>query len=633
MRPLSLPKKTLAVAALLSLGLASARVLERPVANDLELPAGVKNTQPGDDQPSSPSQSAKLFSLPPGFEVSLFAGEPHVRQPISFCFDARGRLWVAECYSYRHWKPEGNDRILILEDVDGDGEFDKRTVFWSKGNYLSGIQVGFGGVWVCSAPHLLFIPDKDGDDRPDGPPVALLDGWSTKGVHNVLNGLTWGPDGWLYGLNGITAPSSVGKPGASDEQRVPVECAVWRYHPRRHEFEVVAHGTTNPWGLDFDLHGQGFFTNCVIGHLWHLIPGARYQRMFGEDLNPHSYQLLGSCSDHLHWTGDDWTKSRGGGEHGASGGGHAHCGAMIYYGDNWPDRFRGSIYTCNLHGARINNDTLHRQGAGFVGRHAPDLLATSDPWFRGVELKYGPDGGVFVTDWCDLGECHDTDGIHLTSGRIFKFTHGKPQPVIGLNLHRESDLELVERLSHKNQWFVRMAQRLLQERSQERSVDDRAIQRLRSQLATENRSVTSRLRALWTLHATKNLPPPQLTSLLRDADGSIRQWALRLLREDRGRLGGLTADLALLAKRDDEPAVRLELASLLQDLPTEKRWGIAEALASHAGDAGDANLPLMIWYGVEPAVAADPLRGVQFLAACKISLLRQFVARRLAEMK
>ena len=219
--------------------------------------------------------------MPEGFEVTLFAGEPHVRQPIAMEFDDRGRLWVAEFYSYRNWKPEGKDRILIFEDTDGDGRFDKRKVFWDKGNYLTGLQLGFGGVWICNAPTLAFIPDRDGDDVPDGPPEVLLDGWSTEGKHNVLNGLKWGPDGWLYGMNGITAPSKVGKPGTPDDKRIDINCGIWRYHPTRHNFEVVAHGTTNPFGMDFDEHGQAFFTNCVIGHLWHLIPGAHYKRMFG----------------------------------------------------------------------------------------------------------------------------------------------------------------------------------------------------------------------------------------------------------------------------------------------------------------------------------------------------------------
>src|SRR5262249_2628201 len=169
----------------------------------------------------------------------------------------------------------------------------------------------------------------DGTARRDGPPEVLLDGWSLDAKHNVENGLAWGPDGWLYGLNGILATSRIGRPGAPDSERVPFNCGVWRYHPLRRVFEPVAWGTTNPWGLDFDDHGEMFMTNCVISHLWHVIPGAHYKRMFGEDFNPHLYELMESCADHLHWAGGAWQESRGGGgKHGEAGGGHAHVGAM-----------------------------------------------------------------------------------------------------------------------------------------------------------------------------------------------------------------------------------------------------------------------------------------------------------------
>ena len=134
-----------------------------------------------------------------------------------------------------------------------------------------------------------------------------------------------------------------------------------RYHPVRHEFEVVAHGTVNPWGLDFNDYGEGFFPNSVTGHLWHLIPGAHYKRIYGRQYYPHTYELLDACSDHYHFAGKDWHFSRGDegkDAHKDAGGGNAHAGAMVYLGDNWPDRYRNSVFLCNLHGNRINNDRL-----------------------------------------------------------------------------------------------------------------------------------------------------------------------------------------------------------------------------------------------------------------------------------
>src|SRR5439155_5469441 len=119
------------------------------------------------------------------------------------------------------------------EDSDGDGRFDRSRVFWDHGANVTGLEIGYGGVWVCATPNLLFIPDRDGDDVPDGDPVVVLDGWNIEGKHNVFNGLTWGPDGWLYGCHGILTTSRVGKPGMLDDRRVPINCGVWRYHPTR----------------------------------------------------------------------------------------------------------------------------------------------------------------------------------------------------------------------------------------------------------------------------------------------------------------------------------------------------------------------------------------------------------------
>ncbi|HSH15302.1 MAG TPA: PVC-type heme-binding CxxCH protein, partial [Verrucomicrobiae bacterium] len=163
----------------------------------------------------SPEEAAREMTLPPGFSATLFAGEPDVVQPIAFALDDRGRVWVAEGLTYPSRAPEGQgkDRILILEDTDGDGRHDKRIVFMEKLNLVSGLEVGFGGVWVGAAPNLLFIPDADGDDKPDGEPRVVLDGWAYQDTHETLNTFLWGSDGWLYGCHGVFTHSKVGKPG------------------------------------------------------------------------------------------------------------------------------------------------------------------------------------------------------------------------------------------------------------------------------------------------------------------------------------------------------------------------------------------------------------------------------------
>jgi putative membrane-bound dehydrogenase-like protein len=584
------------------------------------------------DGPIPPADAPKHMTLPKGFQATLFAGEPDVVQPIAFTFDDRGRLWVAECLSYPDWSKDGKgaDRIVVFDDPDGTGHFKTRKVFYDKAVNVSGIAVGFGGVWLCSTPNLVFIPIRDGD-VPDGPPEVILDGWDLNAKHNVFNGLAWGPDGWLYGCNGILSQSKVGKPGTPAEQHVPINCGVWRYHPTRKVFEAVAHGTTNPWGLDFDDYGQAFITNCVIKHLFHVIPGAHFERMFGQDFNPHLYALMQSCADHIHWGGGDWTTSRGGkGEHDAPGGGHAHVGAMVYLGDNWPAEYRNGLFTCNIHGNRVNHDLLERHGSGYVAKHDKDFLLANDPWFRGLAVHVGPDGAAFVSDWTDTGECHNYEVAHKTSGRIYKITHDKITP-FNDDLAKLSDAELVERQLHKNDWHVRHARRLLQERAAAGKLAKDTRPKLLKMLR-ENPDVTRQLRALWALHVTGGIDEELRLNLLENKEEWIRAWTIQLALEDRQPTEDVRKKLARLAADDPSPVVRLHLASGLQRLPLAQRWPIAEPLVAHGEDAKDANLPLMLWYGIEPLVAADAVRGAALIKQARIPLLREFLARRVASL-
>lgn len=178
-------------------------------------------------------EAAKVMTLPKGFKITLAAAEPDVVKPICFTLDPRGRLWVVEGHTYPVPAPEGQgrDRILILEDTNGDGTLDSRKVFAEGLNLVSGIEVGMGGVWLGAAPYLLFIPTDFKTDKPLGPPQKMLDGWGTDDTHEVLNSLRWGPDGWLYGTHGVFTHSNVGKPGAPDSERTKLNAGVWRFHP------------------------------------------------------------------------------------------------------------------------------------------------------------------------------------------------------------------------------------------------------------------------------------------------------------------------------------------------------------------------------------------------------------------
>ncbi|AMV39172.1 PVC-type heme-binding CxxCH protein [Planctomyces sp. SH-PL62] len=558
----------------------------------------------------SPEDAARAMTGPPGFKVDLLAGEPDVVQPIAFTLDHRGRLWVVESYTYPIRLPEGQgkDRILIFEDVDGDGRFESRKVFYDKLNLASGIEVGFGGVWVGAAPQFLFIPDKDGDDAPDSEPVVLLDGWGYQDTHETLNSFNWGPDGWLYGCHGVFTHSRVGKPGTADADRVPINAGIWRYHPTKHAFEVFANGTSNPWGVDFDAEGRAFLTSCVIPHLYQVIQGGRYERQAGADFNPYSYDLITTIADHRHYLGNNPHGANGRSD--LAGGGHAHAGALIYQGDAWPREYVGSILMNNIHGARLNRDLLLPAGSAFVGRHAPDFLMANDRWSQIVSLKTGPDGQMYMIDWYDENQCHLTDPVahDRTNGRIFRVRYGdQPASSRAIDPRTVSNDDLLNLLGHPNDWQVRHARRLLQERAV--AMDEAARRELAAALAAkafDGPDAKLRLNAFWALHTVAG--PDEATTLkaLAAPDAAFRAWAVQLATEAGAPSGKVLDDFARMARKDGSPVVRLYLASALQRLPIAARRPILEGLVSHAEDAEDHNLPLMTWYAMEPTAGEGP---------------------------
>jgi len=582
-----------------------------------------KNAQPIVEKPFTPLEAAKTMQVPKGFNVTLFAGEPDIKQPIAFCIDDRGRLWVAEANNYPDKNAGKKDRIIILDDTDGDGRHDKRIVFYDKLEYVSGIEVGFGGVWVMSIPNFYFIPDADYNGVPDGEPVVLLDGFGTHAnSHTIANGFAWGPDGWLYGTHGITNWSLPGKPGTPKEKRRRFEGGVWRYHPVRHVWEPFAIGTTNPWGVDWNEYGHAFVCNCVNPHLFHIIQGAHYEPARNRPTGRFAYERIPTIADHLHFTNTKTIRAGiGTPEEDAAGGGHAHSGTMIYLGDNWPAKYRGDVFMNNIHGRRINHDRLARKGSGYAASHAPDVMRARDPWFVGVTLAYGPDGGVYVSDFSDTGECHHTRNTQKHTGRIYKITFGKPKPWKG-DIGKLNILELVKLQSHPNEWFARHARRVLHERQANTSVLAKTLK--------SSRSVPLRLRALWALRVTGNLDEKKLEGLLQDSSEHLRAWAIQLLCENRKPSEAARAEFARMAHEDKSPLVRLYLASAMQRLLLKQRVPVLAHLLAHTEDKDDQNLPLMYWYATEPVVAADRVAAVKLLTACQIPKVRQFITHRMA---
>jgi putative membrane-bound dehydrogenase-like protein len=578
------------------------------------------------------AQAAAAMKVPEGFRVAVAAAEPDVMQPIAMALDDRGRVWIAEAYEYpiRAKEEKGRDRILIFEDTNGDGTLDSRKIFTEGLNLVSGLEVGFGGVWVGAAPYLMFIPDRNGDDQPDGEPEILLDGWGYQDTHETLNAFIWGPDGWLYGCHGVFTYSRVGKPGCKDEERESINAGVWRYHPTRHVFEVFAHGTSNPWGVDFNDYGDAFITACVIPHLYHMIDGGRYIRQAGNHFNPHTYKDIDTIADHLHYLGA--TPHSGNNKSDAAGGGHAHCGAMIYLGGKWPEKYRNQIFFNNIHGQRLNVDALKPDGSGYVGTHEPDFLLTGDQASQILNLRYGPDGNAWMIDWYDMQACHRTEvAVHdRSNGRIYKIIYGDSES--GTDLTKKSDLELAELVLHPNDWFVRHSRRLLQEHFTAGQLDPAARARL-EQIATSDEADTRILRAAWALHVTGGVSDTLTQKLLGHKSPYVRNWAIRLKMENQPQAPD-TAWLATLSKvvaSDESPVVRQAIASAVLRLPSESRWSILEGLCQHAVDADDHNLPLLYWYAAEPLAELDPTRALAFglSAGEKIPLLREFMLRRI----
>lgn len=638
------------------------------VLNASEFPTPY-NSEPDKSEPMPAAEAAAKMKLPPGFKATVFASEPDVQNPIAMTWDGRGRLWVAENYTYaeRSKKFDLNlrDRILIFEDKDGDGKFDTRKVFTDEVQMLTSVEVGLGGVWAMCPPQVLFFPDRNGDDVPDGAPEVVLDGFTIppENYHNFANGLRFGPDGWLYGRCGASSPGDIGAPGTPPEKRIPMRGTMWRYHPKLKIFEALSCGTTNPWGHDWNEHGELFFINTVNGQLWHDFAGAHFVRPHTIDPNPRTYELIDQHADHWHFdTAVGWSQSRDG-KAAAYGGGHAHVGMMIYLGDNWPAEFRGHLFTWNMHGLRVNQEILERTGSGYVGHHGKDFLFSADTWCRGMELSYGPDGGVFMLDWSDTGECHESTGVHRTSGRIYKITYGEPKRSTVGDLAKLSASELVKLHTHPNEWFSRHARLELASRAASGVNLDSAKKELRG-LYEKNSDVIVKLRTLWTLFVIGREDADFdsfLSRQLKNPDEHIRTWAVRLMTDTwpldttmskrpfvaerpvskvvralKGEPGMLTGDpttarLISVAKTDSSSLVRLALASTLQRLPTPQRAELAAALLAHKENGNDHNLPMLIWYGLIPLANENPDTLVKLAANCELPLTRKFIARSMAE--
>lgn len=578
-------------------------------------------------------EAIAAMTIKKGYKVNTWASEPLMTQPMAFCWDDRGRLWIAENRDYESrgngFSNAGDSRILILEDTDGDGKADSRKVFMEGIPFPAALAVGFDGVFVGAPPNLLFVPDRNKDDKADTADIEVrLSGWGIRDRHETLNSFQWGPDGWLYGLQGFATPSTVGKPigkGRLFKKGDPfpnksevtngaeINGGVWRYHPTKEIFEVVAHGFSNPWGIDFDANGQLFITACVIPHLWHVVPGGIYHRQGGQHFNPYHYSDIKTIADHSHRS--------------------AHGGARIYQSDAFSHEQKGRIFMANIHEHAVLSDVLERKGSGFTGKHGEEFLMANNAQWVGFSMEIGPDGGLYILDWHDADIC-GSEVLNSETGRVFRIMPEKTNAEQWSGRYGDlttlSDLELAKLQTSKSDWHTRRARIILQSRATKKPLQPEAVAFLNS-LFQQKEDPGSRMKAMWTLHVTGNLTRPELLTALSDQNEYVRSWAIQFLCETNGNQPDLINKLVTMANKDSSPVVRLYLASALQRLEKPNRWGILEGLVKHKTDNTDHNLPKMLWFAIEPLVKESPEKALQLAYKSNIDLIVNYTSRRIAD--
>ena len=541
----------------------------------MALPAAARQVPHAQDRPPgpplSPAEAVARMTVPPGFAVEVVAAEPDLVNPVAMTFDERGRVWVAESLEYPRKSPgTGRDRIKVLEDTDGDGKADKFTTFADGLNIPSGIAVGYGGVWVANSPDLLFMQDTDGDGRADRTEVVLT-GFGRDDTHELPNSLTWGPDGWLYGWNGVFNQSHIEYKGKTFD----FTCAIFRLNPRTRAFEVWCQGTSNPWGIAFNDEGDAFASACVIDHFWHLTESGYYHRQ-GGPYPPFTWKLE-SIVDFKHQKA-------------------AYCGVHYLDTPAYPAKYRGLFVMGNVHGNCLNVDTVVKSGATYKAVKQGDLLDAHDAWFMPVAQKTGPDGCLYVLDWYDRYHCYqdanrDPAGIDRLKGRLYRLNYGNTPRRVGFDLSKLDDGKLINYLASENIYDRETAQRLLGERGPS------AAPKLAALAIDPATPSKQRRHALWALIGTGSIPLEDHRALLKDADPVIRKWAARAV-GDLGRVDPAVRSSLLKLAADPDPAVRLQVAIAAPKFAEADPMPALLEVLARAGE--DVLTPPIVWQNMQP---------------------------------
>ncbi|HEY1189838.1 MAG TPA: PVC-type heme-binding CxxCH protein, partial [Gemmata sp.] len=565
-----------------------------------------------------PEDAVKRFKLPAGFSARLVAAEPTVRQPTSISFDARGRMWVLQYLQYPNYAglkavkqdqylrtiwdkvpeappkgPKGLDKITILSDPDANGVFTKSKDFVTGLNIASGFCIGNGGVYVAQPPYLLFYPDKNEDDAPDGDPEVLLTGFGMDDTHSLANSLQWGPDGWLYGAAGSTSTCKIANP-ANPKEVIEFQQGIWRYHPKTKRFELFSEGGGNTYGLDFDRNGQ-----LIAGTNWggfaclHQMQGAYFVKGFskhGPLHNPYSYGYF----DHVPYTGFK--------------GGHVTCGGVLYEADVYPEPYRGQYIAANILSNGIYWHALEPHKSSFKAKHGGELMETTDTHFRPVDLLLGPDGCVYVVDFYDRRAAHldPVDNWDKATGRIYRIEYNgapKPEP---FDLRKKTAPELAELLKHPNMWWRKEARRVLAEHADAAA----AHPKLRKWLLTEKGPLA--LEALWALAASGGWVERDFDNVGEHPNEYVRAWMVRLI-GDAGTASETTQGAFVgIARTDKSHTVVAQLACTARRFDPQQEAAIIDAVMDNPVLRDDPQLPLLVWWGLESSNRRDTTDSVRF---------------------
>lgn len=485
----------------------------------------------------SPEEQLKTFSLPEGYEINLFASEvefPELGNPVQMSFDAKGRLFVTTMQSYPMYLPgtPPNDMILILEDSDGDGQADKRTVFADKLHIPTGIELGDGGVYVAQQPNLMFLKDTDGDDKADQR-KKILHGFDTADSHHSISAFTWGPGGALYFQEGTFHHSQVETPYGPERVK---NAGIFRYEPLTEKLDIfVSYGFANPWGHTFDDWGQNFVADASGGANYF---GAAFS---GDVIYPHKH---GGMQQFLK---KQWRPT---------------AGCEIVSSRNFPESAQGNYLLNNCIGFQgVLQYKVKDDGSGFSADPVDPLLVSKDTSFRPVDIEFGPDGALYIVDWYNPLVGHMQHSLRDPKrdkhhGRIWRIRYTgndlvEPAKIDGQPIAKL--LDLLKEPEYRTRYRVKTALR-------EHDAEDVAaeLEKWIGQLETNDPMHSHYLlEALWVKQHLDLVDVDLLKRVLQDGDYRARAAATRVLCYWRDRVSD-SLDLLEQQVNDEHPRVRLE---------------------------------------------------------------------------